>query len=393
LRYINGPEEAPPITNVRPPKDWPRDGAIEFENFAMRYREGLDPVLHGISCKIRPHEKVGIVGRTGAGKSSIALSLFRLVEAMEGKIIIDGENISLLGLKDLRSKLSIIPQDPVLFSGTLRDNLDPFTEHDDEEIWSVLENIQLKNSITEMGDGLLCKVTENGENWSVGQRQLICLGRALLRTPKILVLDEATASVDSRTDQLIQTTVRKDFKGATILTIAHRLNTIMDSDRIMVLDAGRIVEFDSPVALLRNPGSLLNWLVNETGPAAAKFLRSIAIGRLSDIPIEVDDHANRSEASSDKYKQLIYKQELVRDYSYHDVANPDDADNFVGYAQELVRDYSYHDVADPDDPENFVSPVYDRVESNNSIKKAYLKGELGESSDNLLKGAGGKKPE
>ncbi|KAN0023381.1 hypothetical protein ACTFIU_011551 [Dictyostelium citrinum] len=285
--YIRGPVEALQIVeDHRPAPDWPPHGAITFDNLVMRYREGLDPVLKGISCEIKAKEKIGIVGRTGAGKSSIVLALFRLIEASEGAILIDGENIAKFGLKDLRRNLAIIPQDPVLFSGTLRENIDPFNEKTDDELWSVLKDIQLHDVAKSLEGGLDSKVTENGDNWSVGQRQLLCLARALLRNPKILVLDEATASVDGHSDSLIQATIREKFSNCTILTIAHRLNTIMDSDRIMVLDAGRISEFDEPWTLLQNPAGLLNWLVEETGPQNAAYLRKLAQAKKDGINID-----------------------------------------------------------------------------------------------------------
>eukprot|EP00026_Physarum_polycephalum_P007938 Phypoly_transcript_08010.p1 GENE.Phypoly_transcript_08010~~Phypoly_transcript_08010.p1 ORF type:complete len:290 (+),score=30.91 Phypoly_transcript_08010:650-1519(+) len=277
LQSCDGPQE--PQNDPMPvdPK-WPTTGDIEFNNYKMRYREGLDLVLRGIDCHIETNEKIGIVGRTGAGKSSIVLALFRLVEAAEGNIKLDHTDISQVGLKTLRSRIAIIPQDPVLFSGTLRDNLDPFCTLHDDEIWRVLDHIQLKDAAEKAG-GLQSIVAENGENWSVGQRQLICLCRALLRKPKILVLDEATASVDSNTDALIQRTIRTEFADATILTIAHRLNTIMDSSRIIVMDKGVIAEFDTPAKLIDNPSSHLNWLVDQTGPKNAEVLRNIAYGK------------------------------------------------------------------------------------------------------------------
>lgn len=279
LHSTGGPQEPPTIPGLDNPQ-WPTTGDIEFNDYKMRYREGLDLVLRGITCNIASNEKIGIVGRTGAGKSSIVLALFRLVEAAEGNIKLDHTDISTVGLNTLRSRIAIIPQDPVLFSGTLRDNLDPFCTMHDDEIWRVLDHIQLKDAAEKAG-GLQSTVAENGENWSVGQRQLICLCRALLRKPKILVLDEATASVDSFTDALIQKTIRTEFSNATILTIAHRLNTIMDSNRIVVMDRGVIAEFDTPAHLMDNPSSHLNWLVDQTGPQNAEVLRNIAYGRAS----------------------------------------------------------------------------------------------------------------
>ena len=239
-----------------PPSAWPEKGKVEFEKYAMRYREGLDLVIRDINCHINGGETVGIVGRTGAGKSSLTVALFRLVEAAEGKIMIDGRDVSKMGLHDLRKKLTIIPQDPVLFSGTLRINLDPFAMYSDEQVWNALELANLKDFVSGLEDGLQHEVSEGGQNVSVGQRQLICLARALLRKSKVLILDEATAAIDLETDDLIQTTIRKEFKGCTVLTIAHRLNTIMDYDRIMVLDKGEIREFATPQDLLQDTNSI-----------------------------------------------------------------------------------------------------------------------------------------
>lgn len=252
--YAEIENEATWISRTRPPEKWPEDGRVRFENFKVRYRPGLDLVLHGISCDIESSEKIGIVGRTGAGKSSLTNCLFRIIEAAEGRILLDDIDISTLGLHDLRNSLTIIPQDPVLFSGTLRMNLDPFDKFSDEEIWRVLELSHLKDYVAGLQEGLQHEVAEGGENLSVGQRQLLCLARALLRKSRILILDEATAAVDLETDDLIQTTIRKEFSHCTVLTIAHRLHSIMDSSRVMVLDAGRIVEFDSPSNLLTEKG-------------------------------------------------------------------------------------------------------------------------------------------
>lgn len=253
--YSETPTEAEWIVpDNRPPEEWPEAGNIVIEEFDLKYRDGLPLVLKQINCDIKPGEKVGIVGRTGAGKSTLTLALFRILERAGGRIVIDGVDIAKIGLQDLRSRLTIIPQDPVLFSGTLRVNLDPFDSHTDEELWTILEMSHLKNFVSGLAEGLLHPVTEGGENLSVGQRQLVCLARALLRKSKILVLDEATAAVDLETDELIQQTIRQEFADRTVFTIAHRLNTIMDYTRIMVLDKGFVVEFDSPENLLAMGG-------------------------------------------------------------------------------------------------------------------------------------------
>ncbi|OQV17409.1 Multidrug resistance-associated protein 1 [Hypsibius exemplaris] len=250
--YTEVPQEADwIIPESRPEKSWPQRGEIKFDNYQTRYRPELELVLKGVVADIGAGEKIGIVGRTGAGKSSLTLALFRIIEAAGGSIVIDGVKISSMGLHDVRSRITIIPQDPVLFSGTLRLNLDPFKVYSDEEVWRALENAHLKSFVSSLPDGLEHSVAEGGENLSVGQRQLICLARALLRKTKILVLDEATAAIDLETDDLIQATIREKFSDCTILTIAHRLNTIMDSTRIMVLDQGRIKEFDAPTVLSR----------------------------------------------------------------------------------------------------------------------------------------------
>ncbi|CAG5119556.1 unnamed protein product, partial [Candidula unifasciata] len=264
--YSETPREAEwVIEDKRPSPEWPEKGVIEFRDYKVRYREGLDLVLRGISCIIQSSEKVGIVGRTGAGKSSLTMAVFRIIEPAGGSIIIDGIDITTIGLHDLRSRLTIIPQDPVLFSGSLRMNMDPFGKHTDAEIWSALEHAHLKSFVSGLSDGLQHYCSEGGENLSVGQRQLVCLARALLRKTQILVLDEATAAVDLETDDLIQTTIRTEFEKCTVLTIAHRLNTIMDYARIMVLDNGKIKEFDSPQNLLQNPSSVFYGMARDAG--------------------------------------------------------------------------------------------------------------------------------
>ncbi|XP_053927351.1 ATP-binding cassette sub-family C member 2 [Cuculus canorus] len=252
--YTKVENEAPWVTEKRPPRGWPSKGEIRFIDYKVRYRPELELVLQGITCDIGSTEKVGVVGRTGAGKSSLTNCLFRVLEAAGGTIIIDEVDIATIGLHDLRQNLTIIPQDPVLFTGTLRMNLDPFDQYTDEEVWKALELAHLKTYVQDLPEGLLHLVSEGGENLSVGQRQLVCLARALLRKAKILILDEATAAVDLETDHLIQTTIRSEFAACTVLTIAHRLHTIMDSSRVMVLQAGRIVEYDSPSELLKKDG-------------------------------------------------------------------------------------------------------------------------------------------
>uniref|UniRef100_A0A670Z4Z4 Multidrug resistance-associated protein 1 n=1 Tax=Pseudonaja textilis TaxID=8673 RepID=A0A670Z4Z4_PSETE len=240
------------------PPGWPQEGRVEFRGYGLRYRGDMDPVLRDVSVVIRGGEKVGIVGRTGAGKSSLMLGLFRIKEAAEGEILIDGVNIARIGLHDLRFKITIIPQDPILFSGSLRMNLDPFEQYSDDDVWMSLELAHLKVFVSSLPDKLLHECSEGGENLSVGQRQLVCLARALLRKSKILVLDEATAAVDLETDSLIQSTIRTQFEGCTVLTIAHRLNTIMDYTRVIVLEKGRIVECGAPADLIERGGIFCN---------------------------------------------------------------------------------------------------------------------------------------
>jgi ATP-binding cassette subfamily C (CFTR/MRP) protein 1 len=245
------------------PPQWPTRGHIEFHDVELRYRPELPPVIKGLTCTIHAGEKLGIVGRTGAGKSSLLLGLFRVLEASDGRIAIDGVDIASLELASLRGALAIIPQEPVLFSGTVRKNLDPFATHGDTALWDALERAQLKPFVTSLAGGLDAVVHEGGSNFSVGQRQLLCLARAILRRSSVLLLDEATASVDVATDTLIRQTIRREFAAATVITIAHRLGTVMDCDRIMVLDAGRVAELDAPKALLGNRRGAFHKMVRE----------------------------------------------------------------------------------------------------------------------------------
>ncbi|RDH29488.1 P-loop containing nucleoside triphosphate hydrolase protein [Aspergillus welwitschiae] len=266
LEYASLPSEAPEVIfKHRPAIGWPAQGAVSFNNYSTRYRPGLDLVLKDINLDIKPHEKIGVVGRTGAGKSSLTLALFRIIEPDNGSISIDGLNVSTIGLFDLRGRLAIIPQDPAMFEGTVRDNLDPRHVHDDTELWSVLEHARLKDHVAQMDGQLDAQIQEGGSNLSQGQRQLVSLARALLTPSNILVLDEATAAVDVETDALLQRTLRSSiFQDRTIITIAHRINTIIDSDRIVVLDKGRVVEFDSPAELIKREGRFYE-LVKEAG--------------------------------------------------------------------------------------------------------------------------------
>ncbi|XP_037038323.1 probable multidrug resistance-associated protein lethal(2)03659 isoform X2 [Bradysia coprophila] len=259
----------------QPPPNWPSSGEIRFNDLNFKYSENGDFVLRNVNLLIRPREKIGIVGRTGAGKSSIVQAIFRLAE-LNGEIVIDGIATSTLGLHDLRKRISIIPQEPVLFSGTLRFNLDPFDEHTDGKIWDALEQVELKSFVSSSLNGLDCRIMDGGLNFSMGQRQLVCLARAILRNNKILICDEATANVDPETDKLIQTTIRKKFSGCSVLTIAHRLHTVMDNDRILVIDAGNVVEFGHPYELLQRSDGHLTKLVNQTGSETSDVLMRIA---------------------------------------------------------------------------------------------------------------------
>ncbi|KAG7392330.1 hypothetical protein PHYBOEH_006433 [Phytophthora boehmeriae] len=246
--------------------DWPRAGIVEFKNVAMRYRDDLPLVLKDVSFSVASGEKVGVCGRTGSGKSSLMSVLFRVVELSSGCVRIDGVDISTITVHQLRTKLTIIPQDPMLFSGSLRMNLDPFAEQSDDQLWDVLRKVHLADTVSGWGRGLDYEVAEKGENLSVGQRQLLCIARALIRDSKVIVMDEATANVDQESDKLIQQTVKESFGGGdrTVLCIAHRIETIMDSDKILVLDAGEVVEYDSPSALLQIKGGAFHSLVESS---------------------------------------------------------------------------------------------------------------------------------
>ncbi|KAJ2847340.1 Transporter of the ATP-binding cassette (ABC) [Coemansia brasiliensis] len=300
VEYLEvAPEAAVTIEDHKPPPEWPSEGRVSVENLVLRYAENLPPVIRGISFEVRPREKVGIVGRTGAGKSTLTLALLRIMEASAGRIVIDGIDIAQIGVGDLRSRLTIIPQDPVLFTGTIRTNLDPFSQHSDDELWLALRRAHLlgdgadnaagssASTISDMGDGAIGEdnsrqsskvvglsrtitglemaVMENGSNFSQGQRQLIALARALVKRTQVILLDEATASVDAATDSKIQRTIRTEFSDATLLCIAHRLRTIVDYDRVLVLDQGEIVEYDTPFQLLNKADGLFRHMCVKSG--------------------------------------------------------------------------------------------------------------------------------
>ena len=296
-----------------PPAAWPLRGRVEVEDLVVSYAPDLPPVLSGLSFNMQPNQRVGVVGRTGAGKSSLTLALFRFLEAREGRIIIDGLDISRMTLQALRSRLAIIPQDPVLFSGTVRSNLDPFHEYTDAELYNALERVHLlsfEDSITLASQSyhgsssgsdtvasnpmsptsgpskpssfftsLASPISEGGLNLSQGQRQLLCLARAIVAQPKIMILDEATSAVDMETDALIQRSIRSEFgrNESSLLVIAHRLSTIADFDRILVMDAGKAVEFGPPRELLEIEGGVFRNLVQNSGERAV--LEQMILGK------------------------------------------------------------------------------------------------------------------
>lgn len=256
-------------------KNWPSQGDIRFRNVYLTYPGSIKPVLKNLNFDVRGGEKIGVVGRTGAGKSSLIAVLFRLAE-FDGDVFVDGLAIKDLGLHDLRHKISIIPQDPLLFQGTIRSNLDPLHEYSDSFIWQTLTTVNLKKTIEDMPGGLDAGVTQGGSNLSLGQRQLLCLIRALLQRNKIMILDEATANMDHITDGLIQRTIRQEFKDCTVLTVAHRLNTIIDMDKILLIESGTVLEYGEPYLLLNQESGHFKSLVSKTGSGYAKMLYQIA---------------------------------------------------------------------------------------------------------------------
>lgn len=258
-------EKAEIVEKNRTPKEWPNAGEIKIEHITLKYKDDLDPVLKDISCIIKPGQTIGIVGRSGSGKSSLMLSLFRIIELSYGRILIDSIDISKIGLNDLRSKISIIPQDPIIFSGTLRSNLDPYGEYSDFEIWNALEAVYLREKVENMISKLDEEIYDSGSTFSVGEKQLLLLSKALLKKTRIVILDESTANLDSNNENLIQKTIRDTFKNQTVIAIAHRLDTVIDADMMMVLDAGKVIEYSTPFALLSNEKSAFYSLVAKTG--------------------------------------------------------------------------------------------------------------------------------
>ncbi|XP_012262524.2 ATP-binding cassette sub-family C member 4-like [Athalia rosae] len=273
LQYTALPKEGPFTTKNPPPATWPEKGRLTFKNVSMKYADHKPPVLKDMNLQIEPGWKIGIVGRTGAGKSSLISALFCLTgDGLKGKIEIDGIDTKSIGLHELRPKISIIPQEPILFSASIRYNLDPFEQYTDDQLWDTLREVELGDAIPSLD----FRVAGGGANFSVGQRQLVCLARAILRNNRLLVLDEATANVDRRTDALIQNTIRRRFADCTVLTIAHRLNTIMDSDKVLVMAAGQVLEFGNPHQLLRNPKGHFSEMLQQTGKDSAEKLAEIA---------------------------------------------------------------------------------------------------------------------
>jgi ATP-binding cassette, subfamily C (CFTR/MRP), member 4 len=257
--------------------DWPSQGEIDVQNLAVRYRPALPRALDGATFKILKGSRIGVVGRTGSGKSTVVQTLFRLLEAEQGSIAIDGVDVSTVGLHSLRTNISVIPQSPTLFSGcSVRENLDLFGIHSDEDIKKALEDAHLADVMADLPEGFNSTVSEGGSNFSVGQRQLLCLARAILSKNKILVLDEATANIDRRTDQLLHESLHESFHDATIIAVAHRLDTVIDHDMILVLGKGRVLEYDTPANLIRS-GGMFAKMVDDTGEAMSRDLKHRAL--------------------------------------------------------------------------------------------------------------------
>ncbi|XP_010830909.1 PREDICTED: multidrug resistance-associated protein 4-like, partial [Bison bison bison] len=271
IEYTELKEEEPWELDFRPPAYWPDNGMIAFNNVNFKYSPDGPLVLKDLTVSTKPKEKVCIVGKTGAGKSSLIAALFRFSH-FEGTISIDKNLTTSIGLHDLRKKMSVVPQEPVLFIGTMKKNLDPFKEHKEEDLWSALEEVQLKETIQGLPGKMDTELAESGSNLSVGQRQLLCLARAILRKSRILIMDEATSNVDPRTDELIQKIIHGTLVRCTVLTITNRLSSVVDSNRIMVLDSGKLEEYDKPHILMHNKNSLLYKMAQQLGETEAAAL-------------------------------------------------------------------------------------------------------------------------
>jgi len=279
IEYTEEPTEAAAVTSKEVaktlPAQWPTAGALQVHGLCIRYRPELPLVLDHVSFDVAASAKVGIVGRTGSGKSSLLLALYRLMEAEAGCVRIDGVDVRTLGLTQVRQSMAMIPQDPFMFAGTVRMNIDPFSQYSDQALWDALESVGLKDTVAADEGKLEMKIVENGNNFSLGQRQLFCMARAILQNARMLMMDEATASVDMETDEFLQQMVKTQFKECTVLTIAHRLNTIMESDDVLVLAAGKVAEYDHPSLLLEAGGTFAD-LVGQTGKKNSDFLKSKA---------------------------------------------------------------------------------------------------------------------
>ena len=284
--YAELPSEAPFTLDDDIDENWPANASIKAKDLTVRYRLDLPVCLDGLSFTIEAAERVGVVGRTGSGKSSLVQAMLRLLEAETGCIEVDGVDISSIGLRRLRESIAVIPQSPVLFGRcTIRDNLDPFQRYGDDAIWDALKSVQIDKVVGSLPLKLNTAVAEGGQNFSVGQRQLLCLARAVLLRCNIIILDEPSASVDSKTDQLLQTTLRERFSGATIISIAHRLDTVIEYDKIMLLSDGRLLEFGSPSDLLSNEHGQFLSLVKSTGENMSKSLIRRARGTRDSVHV------------------------------------------------------------------------------------------------------------
>lgn len=260
-KYTELPSEPGYDRKTQPPTNWPNQGAVGIQRVSLKYLEGGAYVLSDINLEVKPCERIGIAGRTGAGKSSLVAALLRMPDP-EGRVVIDGVDLATLDIQAARRSMAVISQNPILFSGTLKHSLDPFSHFTDEQIWDALEVVQMKKRVFKLDGSLTHIIGEGGSGFSVGETQLLCLARAVLQKCKILILDEATANVDYKTDQLVQQVIREKFSNCTVLTIAHRLNTIMDYDRIVVMEQGHVVEFDSPAVLSAKPDGVFAKLVH-----------------------------------------------------------------------------------------------------------------------------------